>query len=520
MKSITRRDWLRSGAAGLGAAILGTAGHATSARSTGEVYSFHHDHVIGTSLDLCVVASDDAAAAAAERAALDEIERLRRVLSIYDPASEVSRLNQSREPVSVSSDLDYVLRAYEQWRQATGGAFNGQLCELTRVWKEAEQTGELPQAVTLERIVRELRSPGWRLDSAAGAVQRTTDQPLDLNALGKVYIIGKTVEAMRIAAPAVTGLLVNLGGDIFAWGTPPGVNGWAVGIQNPHDHHDNSAPLAGLLLANQAVASSGGYQRFYVVDGQQYSHVLNPWTGRPATGVAGATVVASDNLTANALATALCVLSPAEGLRLVDGVPGAECLIVAADGNRIRSHGLKLLEVARATTLATADETCNTEEKKSTPWPDGYQLTVKVEIPKIDAAKYRRPYTAVWIEDETGKAVRTLAVWGNAPKYLKDLTDWWKIGKGDADLVKAVARATRGPGKYSLVWDGKDHQGNALPQGTYTVRVEVHREHGKHLRQSGKIECKEDGARLTLDQNEETNETVIDYGKKEKKEQP
>jgi FAD:protein FMN transferase len=514
VKAITRRDWLKTGAAGLGAAMLGTAGRATSVRSTGEAYSFHHDYVIGTSLDLHVVASDDAAATAAERAALDEIERLRLVLSVYDPASELSRVNRLREPVAVSSDLAYVLRAYEQWSQATGGAFNGQLGELTRVWKEAEHTGEFPQAVTLERIARELRSPGWRLDSAAGAVQRTTDQPLDLNALGKVYIIGKVVEAMRIAAPAVTGLLVNLGGDIFAWGVPPGANGWAIGIQNPHDYHDNSAPIAGLWLANQAVASSGGYQRFYVVGGQQYSHVLNPWTGRPATGVAGATVVAPDNLTANALATALCVLPPDEGLRLVASVPGTECLIVADNGSRFHSPNLKLLEIARVTMLAPADEKGDKEEKKGIPWPKGFQLTVKVELPQIEAAKYRRPYTAIWIEDDAGKAVRTLAVWGSAPKYLKDLSDWWKIGKGDADLVKAVARATRGPGKYSLVWDGKDHQGNVLPQGTYTVRVEVHREHGSHLRQSGRIECKEDGARVTLERNEETNDTVIDYGKK------
>jgi hypothetical protein len=117
-------------------------------------------------------------------------------------------------------------------------------------------------------------------------------------------------------------------------------------------------------------------------------------------------------------------------------------------------------------------------------------------------------------EDDAGKAVRTLAVWGDAPKYLRDLSDWWKIGKGDADLVKAVTRATRGPGKYNLVWDGKDDKGNALPQGTYTVRVEVHREHGKHLRQSGKIDCKEDDAAVKLDKNEEAGETAVEYGKK------
>jgi hypothetical protein len=124
---------------------------------------------------------------------------------------------------------------------------------------------------------------------------------------------------------------------------------------------------------------------------------------------------------------------------------------------------------------------------------------------------------AVWVEDDMGKAVRTLAVWGNAPKYLKDLNDWWKIGKGDAALIRAVTRATRGPGKYSLTWDGKDEKGNPVPQGTYTVRVEVHREFGAHLRQSGKIECKDKDASVKMDKNAETGETVVEFKKVEKK---
>ena len=105
-------------------------------------------------------------------------------------------------------------------------------------------------------------------------------------------------------------------------------------------------------------------------------------------------------------------------------------------------------------------------------------------------------------------------MWGSSPKWIRDLSDWWKIGRKDRDLVRAVTRATRGPGKYNLVWDGKDDKGNVLPQGTYTVRIEVHREHGKHLRQSGQVECKAEAARLTLDSNEETGETVVEYRKK------
>ena len=77
-----------------------------------------------------------------------------------------------------------------------------------------------------------------------------------------------------------------------------------------------------------------------------------------------------------------------------------------------------------------------------------------------------------------------------------------------------MTRATRGPGKYTVVWDGKDDKGALLPQGTYTIRVEVHREHGKHVYQSGKITCAAEPAKITLAKNAETEATVVEYVKR------
>ncbi|MFM8274709.1 MAG: DUF2271 domain-containing protein [Gemmata sp.] len=472
-------------------------------------FVFHRDHVIGTSFDLRVVAPDEATADAAELTALAEIERLRMVFSTYEAESEISKLNGTREPVAVSADFAAVLERYAVWQQKSGGAFNSQVGELVREWKAGERANREPDAAALERIVNDLKGPGWTLDARARTVTRRTVQPLDLNAVAKGYMIRKAADAVRAAHPTVTALLANLGGDIFAWGDRT----WAVGVQDPANHFDNAAPLFGVRLKDQAVATSGGYQRGYTIEGKRYSHIFDPRTGRPAEGVASATVVAGDNTTANALATTLCVLKPEEGLKLVEGVEGAACLIIDASGRPHRSAGFKLFEVAPARALA--------QDKKDAPtgaaWPAGHQVTVAVELPKIEAKRYRKPYTAIWIEDDKGKAVRTLAVWGNAPKYLKDLTDWWRIGKGDNDLVKAVTRATRGPGKYDLAWDGKDDKGNALPQGTYTVRVEVHREFGDHVRQSGKIECKDKAATTRLEKNSETAETLIEFKEGKKK---
>ncbi len=476
-------------------------------------FTYHHDHVLGTSLDLTVAAATEADADAAEAAVLAEVERLRGVFSTYDPGSELSRLNRATGPVPASADLLAVLRAYEGWGRDSGGAFGGRVGGLARAWKDAAKAGREPDPAVLSAIAADLRQPGWVIDPAGPTVIRLTAQPLDLNSGAKGYILAAAADAVRDRVPAVRGLLLNIGGDLAVRGTPAGGAGWAVGIQDPFRPADNSPPLTGLRLAGGAVATSGGYQRGFTVGGRSYSHVLDPRTGRPASGVASATVVAADNLTANCLATTLCVLPPDAGLELVAATPGASCLLVTPDGRLIRSAGLPELPVAESrTSAALADPPA---APKGDPWPDGYQVTVGVELPELGggARRYRRPYVAVWVEGADGKPVRTLGVWGNAPKYLRDLTDWWKIGKGDAALVKAVTRATRGPGKYTLTWDGKDDKGDALPQGKYTVRVEAHREHGRHVRQSGEIACGAEAAKAAMEKNDETGPTAVTYGK-------
>lgn len=491
-------------------------------------FYFHHDHVIGTSLDVWLITTDESAAAAAESAILGEIERLRKVFSLYDESSGLSRLNRTRSAMVASRDMIDVLQQYEVWQRRSHGAFSGQVGALVRVWKEAEKNQQDPDAATLNDIVHRLRQPGWKIERAEDgcmSVTRLTDQPLDLNAIAKGYIIQKAAEAARARISSLQGLLLNLGGDMAVWGKDEGGKaGFVIGVQNPHEPHDNATPIARLRLRDQAIATSGGYERYYNIQGKRHSHLFDPRTGRSADGAASATVLARDNVTANALATTLCVLSPQEGLRLVAETPGAECLIVDKNGMQHRSAGFDAVEIEEIQFAVSQGEkdAVKTEkdkkdpkgEKKAEAWPDGFQVSLTLNIPTVSSFKYRRPYVAVWVENADAKPVRTITVWGNNPRWINTLPQWWKFAKDDAALVKSVTRATRAPGKYSLVWDGKDDKGNLLSQGTYTVHVEVHREHGKLVRQTGKIQCGIEPARVTLDKNAETGDTLIEYVKK------
>ena len=430
-----------------------------------------------------------------------------------------------------------VLHAYETWQQQSHGAFNGQLGELVNNWKDAQKTGAEPSAATLQQIVGEINKPGWLIDDVRGTVERLNKQPLNLNAIAKGFIIRQAASAARAKVPSLHGLLLNLGGDMLAWGDDVD---WTVGVQDPFHPEENAPPLTVLRLHNRAVATSGAYERPYHVGDKSYSHIFDPRTGWPAEGVASSTVVARDNVTANALATTLCVLAPEDGLRLVAATPNVECLLITAAGKQLRSAGFKVLELAslprkrgegvlqdslppltreaRQNSLPPltreARQVIKADDVKDA-WPEGFQVNLTVTLPTPnDGKRYRRPYVAVWIENADGKAVRSLSVWGNSPKYLRDLSDWWKFAQKDNDVVKAVTRATRAPGKYTIVWDGKDDKGKPLPQGTYTMQVEVTREFGRHLSQTGKIECRAETAKTTLEKNAETDATLVEYTKK------
>ena len=472
----------------------------------------HHDHIIGTSLDLLMTAPDEAAAEAAERAILDEIERLRRIFSTYDPQSEISRLNQTSGPMLVSPEMIEVLGHYTIGQERSHGAFSGQLGELVRVWKEAEKSQREPDGATVSRIVHQIRQPGWRIDESTRTVTRLTDQPLNLNSIAKGYIIQKAAAAARAKSPTLQGLLLNLGGDMSVWGKDEaGRSAWPIGVQDPLHPEDNAAPLAQVRLQDRAIATSGGYERYYTINGKRYSHLFDARTGWSAEGVASATVIAKENVTANALATTLCVLAPEEGLRLALATPGVECLLVTKEGKQLRSPGFQAMEIPVAPREVPV--ALQAKDKKTEPWPEGFQVNFNITIPNVSSNRYRRPYLAIWVEDANAKPFRTITIWGS-PSYWKDLPMWWKFARNNQDPLKDVTRATRPPGKYQVVWDGKDDSGTGVPRGMYTFRIEIHREHGKLTRQSGKIMCGNDPAKITLEKNAEIGDTIIEYAKK------
>lgn len=451
------KTWLLGGAAALAWAGPGAA----------EGYVAHRDHVLGTSLDIVANAGAESAASASA-AALDEVLRLDAVLSGWRADSELAALNASSR-FAASSDLFEIIAFGEEMRARTGGVFSPRLGLITQAWRDAAVGGVRPEQAALLQLGDAAARADVQLDRRTRTITRPPSVRFDVDGFAKGYIIDRAMTAARRAAPGLKGLTINLGGDVAVWGEPATGGAWTLGVAGRR--HDNAAPDAVVRLSNASLAVSGpGARDFRFSDGA-VSHLLSPRTGAPSR--ARAAVVAATAMQADALATALAIMPADEAVRLADSFPGVAARIAAPDGRIWRS--------SRWAEAPAPVASCQAAPAPAAPWPAGFELDVSFEIPRIDAANYEKPYIAIWITDENRQLVRTLLVLGDRARWRESNYIWWRrFERLNPDAVQALARPTRAPGRYDVVWDGRDNEGKLVGQGRYTLTIEASREHGQH----------------------------------------
>ncbi len=427
---------------------------ATAAAAGAPAHRFHAEDVLGASLDVTAVTADPVAAQAAADAALAEIARLEPLLSGWRADGALARLNRDALREGAPAELREVIAAAEAWRSATGGAFDPRLGEVTA----ARRAGDAPR---LERARAALQAAGDVPVLEGAAVRRPNGVGLDLDGIAKGYVIDRALLAARLAAPGVQGLMVDLGGDLRCDGHGPDGGTWRVGVGARGD----GPPAVVLRVTDRAVAASGAGER----DVGGASHLLAA-DGSPAPRLASAVVTAPCAADADALATALCLMPPREGLALVERLPGIEARL---------TDGVGAVHVSRGWTAMT--EPAPRLIRAAAVVPAGApEVTVAYEVPKISAPKYYAPYVVIWVTDADRKLVRTLALLGEKPRYLESNYVWWRRYGRLTPGIDAQAKPTRPPGRYTAVWDGRDEHGAAVVPGRYTVHVEAARQDGGH----------------------------------------
>ncbi|MCK4409201.1 MAG: FAD:protein FMN transferase [Candidatus Eisenbacteria sp.] len=304
----------------------------------------HVDHrfMMGTIVSVTVLTPDADAGRAAIDAAFDEIARIEALITRHSEDSEIARLNARAEGFvgeSVSREVAQIVWRSLAVARASCGAFDITVTPLVDLWTLNDEDFSVPDESAVSAA---LRSVDWRavqVDTATCTMTVLPGTTLDLDGVAKGYAVDRAVAVLE-AMGMKTGV-VDAGGDVGFAGRPPDGDGWRVGIKHPRQ--DGLLGVAN--LSGGGIATSGDYQRYALVDGVRYHHILDPATGYPARGVMSVTVASERAVDADALATAVFVLGPDEGLALIERTPGAAAVVVTGDGDSVGrvlvSSGLK-----------------------------------------------------------------------------------------------------------------------------------------------------------------------------------
>lgn len=469
------------------------------ARQGKDEHRYVREGVLGTSSVLLVAARDRATAQKADAAVHAEVARLAKVLSTWQQDSELARLVAAGRG-RPSAELAEALRLALDWRTRTDGAFEPGLAALGQLWTKAGKQGHEPPADELAAAVAALREPPYAFPGDEVVFRG----PITLDALAKGWIVDRAAAAVA-DVPGAALVSFQIGGDMRLGDAPRD-----VALADPRQPADNAPPLCTVQVGKAAVASSGGYKRGTAVAGAHHSHILDPRTGRPADGVLGCSVIAPDAATADALATSLCVLGPTAGFALLAKTPDAHAVLVTADGAVHESPGFAACKKPEPATKPAPEQ--------ASAWPAGFGLQVDFTIQAPASSGrgrggWKRPYVAVWIEDVTGATAKTLALWIEDRKWLRDLRRWTRATADQRGLADLVSSATRKAGEYTLTWDGCDDDGRQLAPGRYVVCIEAAREHGTYQLMRQEIDLATKPQSVAIADNEEVGKAKLTFGK-------
>lgn len=286
---------------------------------------------------IVLYAENEAVAKSASAAAQARIRELNAVMSDYDPTSEVRHLSAasgSGQSTKVGDDLWRVLLRSKELSEESGGAFDVSIGPVVRLWRRARRQEELP---TPERLAEAKAAVGYQaieFDESAQAVRLTRPGMwIDLGGIAKGYAIDAALQVL--AAHGIRSALVDAGGDIGLGDAPPDRPGWVIGVAALER---DAKPSLFLSLSNVAIATSGDSWQFVEIGGKRYSHLVDPRTGIGLTDHSSVTVIARDAMTADGLASAVSVLGPEAGLKLIDGLDGTATFIVRAPEGRVETY--------------------------------------------------------------------------------------------------------------------------------------------------------------------------------------
>ncbi len=304
---------------------------------------------MSTKLELTILYAEDKEeeASAIIQKGFDEANRLIKIISAWEAGTELYAVNQQAgiAPVAVGDELFFLVKRSIKISDLTEGLFDVTFASIDKVWFFDRPMTMKPAEEEIINSIRNINYKYIRLDEANKTIFITNKgTKIELGAIGKGYIANKI--KLCLQQQGVTSGLVNAGGDLVCWGPNAYGEPWKIGVADPHKEENY---IAWIPVQDKAIATSGSYERFALIDGIRYSHIIHPRTGYPVEGLHSVTVMSPDVELCDAIATSVFLMGLEKGLEFVNQFHDIECFIIDNNNNFYYSDNLiqkKYVEVS------------------------------------------------------------------------------------------------------------------------------------------------------------------------------
>ncbi|GAB5472213.1 MAG: FAD:protein FMN transferase [Maribacter sp.] len=294
--------------------------------------------LMGSRFDITVLAIDEELGYINIEEAAAEITRIEKIISAWDENSETALINRNAgiRPVKVSLELFKLIERSKQISELTDGAFDISYSSMDKIWKFDGSMEKMPSATEIKNSVAKVGYRKIILDHDNQTVfLEQKGMKISFGAIGKGYAADKAKELL--VSKQVVGGIINAAGDLSTWGTDLSGKKWIIGIVNPLS---KDKIVSWLPVVESSVATSGNYEKYVTFDGKRYSHIIDPRTGYPSSGITQVTIFAKSAELCDALATAVFIMGKDAGLSLINQLGGTEVILFDTDNKVHKSSGI------------------------------------------------------------------------------------------------------------------------------------------------------------------------------------
>ncbi|WP_298901268.1 FAD:protein FMN transferase [uncultured Psychroserpens sp.] len=296
--------------------------------------------LMGSRFDITVIATNSIEANTYIDTAVSEISRIEKLISSWDKNSQTSEINRNAgiKPVTVDKELFDLIKRAIQISKLTEGAFDISYASMDRIWKFDGSMTEMPSEDRIKKSVEKVGYKNIILNEDNYSIYlKHKGMKIGFGAIGKGYAADKAKELLKKIG--VEGGIINASGDMNTWGKQRSGKDWQIGIKNPLN---KNKVFALLPIYESAVVTSGNYEKFVVLNKKRFSHIIDPRTGYPSSGIVSVSVFSVSAELADALATSIFVMGIDVGLDFINQLQNIECIIVDDTGKVFYSKNINI----------------------------------------------------------------------------------------------------------------------------------------------------------------------------------